>query len=157
MPHRRIIRRIRLIGPHLGRRGMILATLGTFWVITGLATWVAPDPSAAYPLLATAHTLRATVWVATGIIAIIYARRPQGRDAAGWLALYFMAAWRVIAYGHGFLLWCVGAEGASFRAIFGIASWASLIVVIRVCSGWPEHPEDQATTGAMPIIDPDRR
>lgn len=156
MPHRRLIRRIRLIGPHLGRRGIILATLGVVWIITGLATLIAPDPSAAYPLLSTMHPLRGSLWIITGVAAIVYAHRPQGKDAAGWVALYVMAAYRVIAYGHGLLLWVLGDPDATFRAIFGVASWCALIVVIRVCSGWPEHHGDPATTGQMQTTQTER-
>lgn len=136
---------------------MILATLGTFWIGTGLATIVAPDPGTSVPLLTIGTGIRATLWIVTGAAAVAAAHVTQGRDAFGWAALYVMAAWRSIAYGHGLLIWALGHPDASFRAVFGLAAWAALIVIIRVCSGWPEHPEDPAMTGDLPTVDSHRR
>lgn len=150
MPHRRLARHTRRYLRSLGRRGIILATLGTLWALTGAITLVAPDPSAAYPLLSAAHRVRAAAWIITGVTAIWYAHRRQGADAPGWAALYLMASYRVIAYGHGLILVALDHPHATIRAAFGLGSWLALLVVIRVCSGWREHHDDPLHTGPVP-------
>lgn len=153
MPHRRLARRTRRYSHRLGRRGLILSTLGTLWVVTGAVTFVAPDPIAAYPLLSGWSALRAATWVVTGAVAIWAAHQRQGRDAYGWVSLYLMAGWRVVAYGHGFLLVLFGHPEATLRSILNLAAWLALLVVIRVCSGWREHHDDSLHTGGIPITD----
>ncbi|SJN26865.1 hypothetical protein FM125_06420 [Micrococcus lylae] len=156
MPYRRATTALHRYGRRLGRRGIILATLGTLWAITGALTIVAPDPAAAYPLLSAGHGVRAAGWVATGAVAVVCAHLGQCRDAPGWAALYVMAAYRALAYGHGLLLVALGDPHATIRSAFGLASWLALLIVIRVCSGWREHHDDPLHTGAIPTIT-DRR
>ena len=153
MPHRRLARHTRSYGRRLGRRGIILATLGTLWIVTGVVTLDAPDPSAYYPLLSVWHVPRAIAWVTTGAVAVWAAHQPQGRDAYGWVGLYFMAAYRVIAYGHVLLLVVFDHTDATLRAALSLTSWLALLAVIRVCSGWREHHDDPLHTGEIPITD----
>ena len=150
MPHRRVAHALHSHTRTLGRRGIILATLGTLWIVTGAITLVAPDPSATYPLLSAGHHVRAALWIITGGAAIWYAHRRQGADAPGWGALYLMAGYRVMAYGHGLVLYIIGHPDATIRSAFGLASWLALLVVIRVCSGWREHHDDSLHTGELP-------
>ena len=153
MPHRRITRHVKAYTRrHLGRRGTILAALGTLWIVTGAVTLVAPDPAAAYPLLAYVTPLRGVVWIVTGAVAVVYAHARQGHDAPGWGALYLMAGYRVIAYGHGLILHILGHPDGTLRSAFGLASWVALLVVIRVCSGWREHHDDPLHTGQIDTI-----
>lgn len=152
MPHRRLTRHTRRYLRRLGRRGIILATLGTLWAVTGVITLAAPDPSVAYPLLSVGHYIRAAAWIITGVTAIWYAHQPQGRDAPGWAALYLMAGYRVIAYGHGLVLYIIGHPDATLRAALNLGAWLALLVVIRVCSGWREHHDDPLHTGPIPTI-----
>lgn len=153
MPHRKLARHARRYLRRLGRRGVILATLGVLWIVTGAVTLIAPDPSAYYPLLSVWHVPRAVAWVVTGAVAIWAAHQPQGRDAYGWVGLYLMAAYRVLAYGHVLLLMAFDQTDATLRATFSLAAWLALLVVIRVCSGWREHHDDPLHTGEVPITE----
>lgn len=137
---RRHITHLRLI---LGRRGAALAFLGVLWICTGLSTWLVP-PSSSYLLLSDGEILRGGAWVATGIVALLHAPRRQGHDALGFLALYLMPAYRVIAYGLGFLDWVahgVGGPGDP-RGLVGVLAWLVVLVFVVLVAGWPEPHDD---------------
>lgn len=122
----------------LGRRGTVLALFGVVWVMQGITVLIAPE-SPTYYLISQFTAVRAIVWIATGIVAIVYAARPQGDDAPGFLALYVMAAYRIVAYGAGFVLWALpgGTEGNP-RGIIGAFSWGVILLSILVMAGWHE-------------------
>ena len=125
----------------LGRRGTVLACLGVLWVCTGIATLTAPG-SEDYPLLTDVgpwEDIRGAVWIATGCIAIVCAGRRQGDDWPGWVALYVMVAYRLLAYLHGYGLWLL-SDGGTSRGIIGALAWATALVPIAVCAGWEEPP-----------------
>ena len=127
----------------LGRRGTVLLTLGVLWVCTGLSVIGAPG-SRDYPLLTDVgpwENVRGAAWIVTGAVAIVCSRRRQGDDWPGWLALYAMVAYRIVAYAHGWVLWALpGVEGGTPRGIVGVLAWAVALVPIAVCSGWEEPP-----------------
>lgn len=126
----------------LGRRGTVLACLGFLWVCTGIATLSAPG-STEYPLLSDVGPLeeiRGAVWIITGCIAIVCAGRRQGDDWPGWIALYVMVAYRLLAYAHGYILWLAPWDGGTERGIIGVLAWAVALVPIAVCAGWEEPP-----------------
>lgn len=122
----------------LGRRGVVLALLGVTWILQGVGTVAAP-PNPRYYLLDSFDIFRTTAWVVTGAIALYYARRPQGFDIPGFVALYFMCAFRTVAYGAAFVAWLLpgGVEGDA-RGIVGVFSWATIIFLLVVVSGWTE-------------------
>lgn len=122
----------------LGRRGTVLAVLGLVWVMQGVTVLVAPE-SPTYYLISHFTLARALGWIVTGVVAILYAARPQGDDAPGFLSLYVMAAYRIVAYGAGFILWALpgGTEGNP-RGIIGAFSWGVILLSILVMAGWYE-------------------
>lgn len=122
----------------LGKRGTVLALLGMIWIAQGVSALVTP-PSADHLLLNVWSWPRAAAWVATGIVALWCSRKPQGKDALGFLALYVMAAYRVLAYLVSFAIWLVPDDhGGSPRAVVGVMSWVTIIIFIVILAGWDE-------------------
>lgn len=129
----------------LGRRGAILGLLGVTWVLQGFSAILQTEPSV-YTLLDGHDYIRGTVWLVTGAIAMYYARKPQGYDVPGFIALYIMASFRIIAYGFDFTLWLVpGGFDGNPRGIVGIFSWFTIITLLLVASGWKEEPKEAAS------------
>ncbi|MEO5745787.1 MAG: hypothetical protein ABIQ53_14520, partial [Terracoccus sp.] len=115
----------------------------------GVSALITP-PSPTYFLLAHWAGARACVWIVTGLIAIAYARRRQGADAPGFLALYLMAAYRVAAYSLGFIHWLLPGDGGDARGIVGVFAWTTVVILIIAISGWAEpndldHPRDNGS------------
>lgn len=134
----------------LGRRGSFLVLFGVVWIAQGVAAFTTPE-SATYALLADGGQWRGLVWVATGAIALIYATRPQGEDAIGFLSLYLMAAYRAVAYGAGLVLWALpGGKEGDPRGAIGLLSWGALIIAILIVAGWRESPEETPTRQGHP-------
>lgn len=124
----------------LGRRGSVLFLLGVIWVFQGIATYTFQEPSA-YPLLNDYHIPRTLGWIVTGFAAIWFSFSRQGYDAFGFLALYIMGAYRIIAYGWEFLLWALPPEGGNPRGIVGVFSWFVIVSLLYVVAGWKEVEE----------------
>lgn len=152
MPHRRYSRinparyysRLTLF---LGRRGAILFFLGVTWVFFGIATYF-NEPSPSYALLNGNEFLRGTAWVITGVVSMFYARRPQGFDVWGFISLYIMAAYRIIAYGFDFVLWSMpGGGDGNPRGILGVFSWATILILLITVAGWKEHEQEVSDDG----------
>jgi len=132
----------------LGRRGTVLALLGIVWIAQGLTVLLAPS-SPTYYLLANFELARAIGWIVTGVVAVAYAARLQGDDAPGFLALYVMAAFRVVAYSTEFVAWMIpGGAVGNPRGIVGVFSWLVILLAIVVMAGWHEparrRPKDAA-------------
>lgn len=137
----------------LGRRGSLLTILGLAWMAMGLAVPFRAEEGHLV-LLNVLAPLRATLWVVTGAVAVVVARRRE--DRAGWLALYLMAAYRAVAFSAGAV--AVALDGVSAADLPVLAddvsravTWVAVLAAIRICSGWREHPED-LTTGALQIV-----
>lgn len=127
----------------LGRRGTILLLLGVIWIATGIQDAIGP-PSDDYALLSDRlpivgkpllTELRAATWVTTGAAAMVFAWRRH--DAWGWVALYVMTSYRLIAYGLDATGWWSDAP-SNGRGWVGVLIWLSILIVLAVCSGWPE-------------------
>lgn len=126
----------------IGRRGTVLLLLGLIWLFSGLSVFTAPE-STSYSLLQSNELLRGGAWIFTGLVAIVTARVPPGRDAWGFLALYFMAAYRVAAYAIEFLEWMFpGGNGGNPRGIVGALAWITILILIVVVAGWKEPTEE---------------
>lgn len=140
---RRTATRIRVWWQRIGRRGQVLTGLGLTWVLSGITVFATPG-SKSYLLLSIWQTPRAILWIGTGLVAIIFAGRPQGDDTPGWLALYFMAGYRVLAYAHGFIDWLVSPHVPGLpgdgdpRGIVGVIAWGVIAWLIYKIAGWPE-------------------
>lgn len=127
----------------LGRRGSVLALLGGLWLLVGVSCVVVP-PSGDYWLLSGDGWPRAIGWFVTGAVAIYYARKEQGKDALGFLALYLMAAFRIAAYGLAFILWVTpGGNPGTPRGLVGATTWVAVVLLIVIVAGWREPSHEK--------------
>lgn len=130
----------------VGRRGTVLTLLGALWVGMGLGVLVTPS-SELYWMLAVADVPRGIAWIGTGLLALWFARKPQGVDAPGFAALYLMPAYRVIAYSVGTWEYMTGTAvglGGSARGIVQVLMYAAVVFLVAVIAGWAEPGKDPA-------------
>ena len=129
----------------VGRRGTVLTLLGVLWLGMGVGVLVTPS-SELYWMLAVADVPRGLAWIGTGLLALWFARKPQGEDAPGYFALYLMPAYRVVAYSVGTWEYLTGAEvglGGSARGIVQVLMFLTVMILIAVIAGWKEPPTDE--------------
>lgn len=120
----------------IGRRGTALVLLGSIWVLFGISS-LALDGTTTTALAV------GIAWIVTGTIAIMSANSRQGHDAAGFLALYVMAAWGALNHLADVVLWIVpdGTPGDP-RGTLGVLVWAAVLALIVLVSGWAEPEAD---------------
>lgn len=129
---RRVARRL---GRALGRRGAILLSYGIVWAIIGYGQITSPAPDLrGLRLLLQTMPLEAWgwIWVASGIIAIISAWLPQGRDWPGFLALPLMVLPWMVSY---LLAWIIGDFPRGWVAT---VVWGAIAAPVLVVAGWRE-------------------
>ena len=124
----------------IGRRGTALLLLGFIWAGVGVSTLT----------LAELDGLAVTIgvaWIVTGTVAIMTAKRRQGHDALGFLALYVMAAWRALANLADVVVWIVpDGRAGDLTSIVGVLVWVAVTGLIVLVAGWKE-PECDALRG----------
>ena len=125
----------------LGRRGSCLTLLGIIWVCVGVSTALTPSPEG-YVLLSGYEHLRGALWVATGVVAMVYAWKPQGHDWPGFVSLYLMAGYRFAAYMFGFAQWFGSHHEGNPRGGIAAFTWVIIIVLIVTVAGWRESADD---------------
>jgi hypothetical protein len=139
---RRVVRRL---GRTLGRRGAILLSYGTVWSLYGFAQITSPQPDqrGLQPLLELVSlTVWGWLWVATGLVAIVSAWMPQGRDWPGFLALPLMVLpWMASYLGA----WIAGDFPRGWVAAL---VWAVIAVPVLVVAGWREPPRMKRVSNA---------
>lgn len=134
----------------LGKRGEALLGLGILWVAIA-ATVVAAPGAHGYVLLSVDDGPRAAAWIVTGVTAAVMAWRSDA-DAIGFVALYIMPAYQVVAYAVGFIDWLldgVGGDGNP-RGIVGAVAWLSVCYLLLVIAGWrePQNVTDEREAGS---------
>lgn len=130
----RLLRRLSRI---IGRRGAILSCYGIVWLLIGWGQLVAPQPEqrGLHLLLSWAPLqVWAWGWIAAGLIALVCAWAPPGRDAPGFVALVLIVVPWMASYLASWLL------GEYSRGWAAAAVWAAITVPIMVVLGWPEPP-----------------
>lgn len=127
------VRRLKRV---LGRRGAMLASYGTVWVLYGYGQLITPQPDQrGLDLLLQAWPLQvwAGLWIATGCAALVAAWMPAGRDVFGFVALVAM----VLPWMLGYLVSWWPLETFP-RGWVAALIWAAISVPIVVSAGWPE-------------------
>lgn len=132
--HRRAARHLMR---QLGRRGAILTSYGLVWVLYGYGLLVIPLPDQRglrtllnlMPLSAWAWC-----WIGAGIVALVCAWAPPGRDTAAFFVLPLPAAAWMATHFAAWLLDDVP------RAWVATAVWAVITAPVLVVAGWPEPP-----------------
>lgn len=125
----------------IGRRGVMLLTFGVLWTVIGagaLSSSGSISPSLIHEYLPA--WLRASLWIACGLLAIAYAFRPPGlSDRVGFAALYIMPAVRVLSYTLAWIDYLVPIGGEGYELGWRFAAiYASMLATVVITSGWPE-------------------
>jgi hypothetical protein len=128
---------VRRLGVMLGRRGAILLCYGAVWALYGYAQIASPPPDqrGLQPLLQLwSLDVWGGLWVAAGLLAMVSAWLPTGRD---WMA--FPALQLVVLPWMGCYLatWLMGQYP---RGWIAAAVWGLISVPVWVVAGWPEPP-----------------
>lgn len=124
----------------LGRRGAILSCYGVVWLLIGWGQLVQPQPDRrGLALLLSWAPLQvwAWGWIAAGLMALVCAWLPQGRDAPGFVALVVIVMPWMTSY---FASWILGGYPRGWAAA---AVWAAITVPIMVVLGWQEPPRSK--------------
>lgn len=130
-------RAARLIRVRLGRRGAILSCYGLVWVLYGYGQLAVPQPDQrGLRTLLELMPLPAWgwCWIAAGIVGLVCAWAPPGRDAAA----FYVLPLPVVAWMASYLVaWLLGDFPRGWVAA---AVWAVITVPVLVTAGWPEPP-----------------
>jgi hypothetical protein len=121
----------------IGRRGTILACYGLVWILYGYGQLISPQPDQRGLRL----SLRlmpldawAWLWIAAGVLAVVCAWAPPGRDAAAFVGLVLI----VVPWTASYLVtWLLGEYPRGWVAA---AIWTVITVPVMVVAGWPEPP-----------------
>ncbi len=137
-------RALRRLGRTLGRRGTILSCYGIVWLLIGWGQLVQPQPDQrGLVLLLALMPLSAWgwCWIAAGLIAVVCAWLPPGRDAPGFVALVLIVVPWMTSY---LASWILGVYPRGWAAA---AVWTAITVPIMVVLGWPEPPRRKEVGG----------
>lgn len=130
-------RAVRRLKRRLGRRGTILSCYGIVWLLVGWGQIVQPQPDQRGLQVALSLmplTAWAWCWIIAGLIALVSAWAPPGRDAAGFVALVLIVVPWMATY---LASWMLGYYPRGWAAA---AVWAAITVPIMVVLGWAEPP-----------------
>lgn len=123
----------------LGRRGAYLLTAALVWWCEAGLILLTHTPVPRYTLLSRGWQIQCAAWLACGTVMAWSAFRRQGRDAPGWVAMYVMAAWIVLAIGDGLVETAVYGTGRELLVgvlrgcvQYGVLGW------LVIASGWRE-------------------
>lgn len=130
----------------MNKRGQVLVILGIIWVAIGASVYMDPHPRGwehIWMFSAPPVWLRAGAWVATGLVAVLFAVRPRWitHDGFAFLALYVMPAERAAGFLWGWLdhLMPWGGPGYS-RGLLGGLVYLVIVALIMVIATWPDPP-----------------
>ncbi|WP_405941639.1 hypothetical protein [Streptomyces sp. NBC_00207] len=130
-------RAVRRLKRRLGRRGTILTSYGLVWLLYGYGQLTTPQPDQRG--LATALSIMPLsgwgwCWIAAGIVALVSAWAPPGRDAIAFIVLPLIVVPWMASYLAAWI------SGGFPRGWVAAAVWAVITVPVLVVAGWPEPP-----------------
>lgn len=139
----------------LNKREQLLMALGVIWIAIGLSTFETAGSRPGVLLHEQMpSSLRGSIWIFSGALAIFAAWRPPGvRDTFGWAVLYIAPTVRVVSYTLAWLeSWpWLGLDSLLYTQPYADA-WRFAIIylaqslTIVICAGWPnpiEIPVDE--------------
>lgn len=125
-----------------GRRGAVLAVVGFMWIVLGISVPALPDAPSRLWLL---HEIlpmpvRAAAWIVSGVLGLVFARQPTGRDRFGFSALIIMPLEQSVSYAVAWVVYLLPFKGDIGYRIGWVPAtvWAAMCALILVCAGWPE-------------------
>lgn len=130
-------RAVRRLCRRLGRRGTILTCYGLVWMLYGFGQLVTPQPDQrGLQLVLSIRPLEfwGWCWIAAGLVALVTAWAPPGRDAAA----FYVLPLPVMAWTASHL--AAWITGDSPRGWVAAAVWAVITVPVLVVAGWSEPP-----------------
>lgn len=130
-------RPLRRLAQRLGRRGAILLCYGAVWFLYGYAQVASPPPDqrGLQPLLELMPLAAwGWLWVAAGVVAMVAAWLPQGKDWPAYPALQLVVLPWMGCY---LATWIMGEFP---RGWIAAAVWGLISVPVWVTAGWPEPP-----------------
>lgn len=134
----------RRLAQALGRRGAFLLFYGGVWAAIGYGQITSPQPDLrGLRVLLNIMPLDVWgyLWLASGLVAIVAAWLPQGRDLAGFFALPLIVLPWMASY---LMSWIVGDFPRGWVAA---AVWGAIAAPAFVVAGWPEPPRRKRVEG----------
>lgn len=134
------------------KRGQILVIYGLVWIALGYNIIDEGDPitwSTLLPFQTLPPGPRGLAWIVTGALAIAYAIRPRVQgDGVGFLALYLMPAWRVVAFTWAWIDTYLPLGGPGYPSGWLWAlTYAVMVASVMVCASWPNPPAGHGPRG----------
>ncbi|MFD6113587.1 hypothetical protein ACFWG0_26240 [Streptomyces yangpuensis] len=130
-------RAVRRLTRALGRRGAILSCYGLVWILYGYGQLVTPQvDQRGLHLVLNIRPLEfwGWCWIAAGLVALVCAWAPPGRDAAAFILLPLVVVPWMTSY---LVAWLSGAYPRGWVAA---AVWAVITAPVLVVAGWQEPP-----------------
>lgn len=128
----------------VGRRGMVLFIIGTIWALYGLSMLTAGTVPVETPPHAVWHltlspTVRGSLWLGTGILAVYTAVSRPRTDTPGFLALVVGPMIWTFSYLASWAVWLLPLSNPGYsHGITAGLSWASVITLVATIASWPE-------------------
>lgn len=126
----------------IGRRGMVLAIIGTIWILYGLSLIVGDvQPQAASHVwhLSLDPVLRGSFWLGTGTLAVYTAASRPATDTPGFLAVTVCPMLYSFSYLIAWITWALPIDDPGYAdGLFSALSWAAVITLIATVASWPE-------------------
>lgn len=123
----------------LGRRGAILLSYGSLWLMFAYVIFTMPEQDAVDPLgRYLPSEARASMWLVTGLTAVLFAFAKNRSDTPGYLALYLMPTLMFLSYMAAWFFYLNGDPLGFKLGWLQAVSYISLSIPIIVCGGWAE-------------------
>ena len=135
--------------PRIGRRPSALINFGLLWLLMGFAVYAGAPSALILEHEAVLYekipvTIRAALWVFTGLLALGAAYRLRWQNK-GWMALTIMPAERAISHLWSFAQSVVPGDppGTRIEGLTLFFLWALTLRILLLVAGWDE---DTVTT-----------
>lgn len=128
----------------IGRKGAILAILGTAWILNGYGLWAGavarPVDTQGLFHLSLPTWVRVVLWGGAGLVALSCSLvKPPKLQAIGYGSLLIIPTERALSYLVGWVIDLTTGLGYA-HGWAGAALWVGVGGILYVIAGWPEGP-----------------